>query len=154
MTIQEIRKILENWDECLTVRQKRYIHFKSLRNFAFHFDNLPNEGTKEIALDYLNEYIEEVQANDATLTSSESYLLANNIMNKIADIYSTHLNFKSTLELRFVILFSVVGDTILYFLLKDRLSFFVPLISITLLTYYLWRKLRLEKKRLLFGLFY
>jgi len=154
VTIQEISKTLEHWNDYLTVRQKRYIHFKSLRNFAFHFDNLPNERTKEIALDYLNEYIEEVQANEATLTSSESYHLATNIMNKIADIYSTHLNFKSILEVRYVILFSVVGDTILYFLLKGRLPFFVPLITISLLTYYFYIKWRLEKKRLLFGLFY
>jgi hypothetical protein len=154
VTIQEIIKKIETWDSYLTVRQKRYIHFKSLRNFAFHFDNLPNERTKEIALDYLNQYIEEVQINNATLTSSESYHLATNIMNKIADIYSTHLNFKSILELRFVILFSLIGDTILYFLLKGKLPFFIPLISIILLTYYFSRKLTLEKKRLLFGLFY
>ena len=154
MSIQEIIKILETWDNYLTIKQKRYIHFKSLRNFAFHFNNLPNERTKEITLDYLNQYIEEVQVNDATLTSSESYHLAMNTMNKIANIYSTHLNFKSILPLRFVILFSVIGDTILYFLLKGKLPFFIPLISIIFLTYYFWRKLRLEKKRLLFGLFY
>lgn len=154
MTIEEIENILTSWGDSFTNKQKRYIHFYSLRNFVFHFKNLPHGKLQETVLRQLNEYVREIEEHNLFLTSRESYALATRHMNQLSDIYSSHLNFKSIMEFKFVILFSIIGDGILYLLLKNMIVFYFPVVSVSLLTYYFSRKISLEKKKKLFGLFY
>ena len=154
MTIQEIESNLVTWREYLTNKQKRYIHFNSLANFVFHFENLPTEKLKEIVLIYLTEYVQEIQQHNASFTSRESYELVTRHLNRLSDVYSSRLGFKSILTLKFVILFSIIGDGLLYLLLRNKFFIYFPIITISLFTYYLSRRLLLEKKRKLFGLFY
>ena len=154
MTIEEIENILTDWSIHLTNKQKRYIHFNSFTNFIFHFRNLPNEKVQDIVLLQLNDYVREIKEHNATFKSSESYDLATRYMTRLSDIYSSHLNFRSIMELRFLVLFSIIGDGIFFLLLRDRLSFYFPIVSLSLFTYYFVRKISLEKKKKLFGLFY
>ena len=76
MTIEEIENIIANWGDSFTNKQKRYIHFDSLRNFVFHFRNLPDGKLQEGVLSQLNEYVREIEKHNLFLTNRESYALA------------------------------------------------------------------------------
>ena len=154
MGIDQITEAFTSWQGHLVKKQRRYIHFRSMNNFAFHFHSLPNDILKDKVLTILNDYVAEVEANNFEFSSRESYGLATKYLNKLSEIYSEYLKFKSLLGLRFVILISLLGDGLLYLLLKSYITFYFPIVSLSLVTHYLYTKLFFEKKKLVFGIFY
>jgi len=75
-------------------------------------------------------------------------------MNKISPYYETSLGFRPFFLFQFAIVFSIVGDGVLFLLLKSRISFYSPIVSLILLTYYFYTKIYFEKKKKVFGIFY
>jgi hypothetical protein len=154
MGIDQISETFTSWQSHLVTEQRRYIHFRSMNNFVFHFHQLPNDVLKDKVLTILNGYVTEVESNNFEFSSRESYTLTTKYMNKLSEIYSEYLKFRSLLGLRFVILISLLGDAFLYLLLKKYITFYFPLVSLSLVTYYLYTKLFFEKKKLVYGIFY
>jgi len=152
--IDNIIETFTSWQTHLVARQRRYIHFKSMNNFAFHFHRLPNDALKEKALTILNGYVTEVEGNNFEFSSRESYALVTRYLNKLSEIYSEYLKFRSLPQLRIIMLFSLLGDGLLFLLLKSYLTFYFPVVSLSLATYYIYTKLFFEKKKLVFGIFY
>ena len=154
MEIVEIREKIMSWEDFLTEEQKKNIHFFSMRNFVFHFDHLPNERIKEKIIFDLSEYVDEVERNSFDYKGIQSYDLTVKYMNKISEIYKTHLGFKSFLKFRFVLIFGILGDGILYVFLHNEINYYFPIIFLLLLTYYLYTKFFFERKKKVFGIFY
>jgi len=154
MTIEELRNLHRSWSTWLTDTQKRRIHFQSLTNFINHFEELQTTKSKELVLSYLNEYFLEVEDNNATLTSSQSYELATKFMDKIAAVYTAQLGFRSVINIKYVIIFSILGDSILFLFLHNKVRFYIPVVTILLFAHYLYRTLTLGKSGKLFGIFY
>jgi hypothetical protein len=150
----EIKERFESWDRILIQKQKRYIHFYSMRNFVFHFNSLPNEAVKEKVATIIEEYVQEVEYNNCDYGGIDSFELTRKYMNKISSYYTMYLGFKSILVFRFVAIFGILGDTILYLFLNNSLKFFFPAISLCLLAHYTYVKFFFEKKKKVFGIYY
>ena len=154
MEMEEVKKMFISWEELLTPKQKKNIHFFSMRNFVFHFDNLPNERIKEKVNLVLDDYINEVQDNYFDYKGIQSYELTSRYMDKLSEIYKTYLGFKTFLKFRFVIIFGILGDSVLYLLLHNQLNFYFPIITLILLIHYLYTKFFFERRKKVFGIFY
>jgi hypothetical protein len=154
MEIDQIFETFTFWKGRLSGKQRRYVHFRSMSNFVFHFHNLPDNTLKNKVLTILNSYVAEVEGNNFEFSSKESYTLVEKYLNTLSQVYSEHLKFRSLLGLRFIIIFSLLGDGLLYLLLKSHLTFYFPIVSLSLATHYLYTKLYFEKKKLVFGIFY
>lgn len=152
--MEEVKKIFANWEEELSAKQKKNIHFHSMRNFAIYYDLLPNERIKTKVATVLNEYTQEVQVNGFNYKGIDSYELATKYMNKISDFYSTHLGFKSFIAFRFTVIFGILGDVLVNLLFYSYLNFPLPLCLSCFLAYYFYAKCLYEKKKKLFGIFY
>ena len=72
MEIEEIKKRFESWDEWLTSKQKKYIHFRSMRNFVVHYNSLPEGRIKSDVALLLNDYIEESMENQCAFKGINS----------------------------------------------------------------------------------
>lgn len=154
MGIEDIREKIMSWEDFLTTKQKKNIHFFSMRNFVFHYDHLPDERIKEKVIFLLSEYVNEMEDSSFDYKGIDSYELTNRYMNKISEIYTTHLGFKSFLKFRFVLIFGILGDGLLYIFLRNEINFYFPIIFLLLLTYYLYTKFFFERKKKVFGIFY
>ena len=152
--IEQIKEIVDLWENSLLASEKKYIHYRSITNFIFHFENLPNIRIKETSALLLSNYIDEVENNNFDYKDKRSYELAKKYMNEISEIYKSNLGFKSFIDLRFIILFSILGDGILYFSLKNKTHLYIPIISLCLFTYYLYTKIFFEKRKMVYGIFY
>jgi hypothetical protein len=148
-----IIKHFQSWEVDLTRRQKKYIHFWSMYNFAFHLESLPL-AKQEKAVQILEHYIGEVESNYCNYSVRDTYELVSKYMNKLEDIYQPYVNFRLFLKPIYLIILSLLGDFGFYFLLRTNLGFYVPVISITSTIYYLYCKFYLGKKKLLYGIFY
>ena len=62
--ITQIKEIVDSWEHSLLPKEKKYIHYKSITNFIFHFHSLPDIVVKERVSDILYNYIEEVENNN------------------------------------------------------------------------------------------
>jgi hypothetical protein len=143
MDIGEIKRTLESWDGVLSQKQKKYIHYRSMRNFAFHYDELPGERNKEKVAALLAAYIDEVE-----------YDLARSYLSKISDYYYDFLRFKPLLKMKFVIFFGGISDVILYFIGFLSKIWYIPIITLVLLAYYLFIVIFKEPEKRVYGLFY
>lgn len=116
LEIEEIKELFLNWEASLSKNQKKYIHFYSFRNFVFHYNKL-SDRAKQNVLPLINKYIHEVKEENFYFDKNDSYALANNFLNKIADSYSG-MNFVLNLRFSFIIYWGIVIDTLLFFLVS------------------------------------
>jgi hypothetical protein len=132
MGIEDIREKIMSWDDFLTTKQKKNIHFFSMRNFVFHYDHIPDEKIKEKVIFLLSEYVNEMEDSSFEYKGIDSYELTNRYMNKISEIYTTYLGFKSFLKFRFVLIFGILGDGLLYIFLHNEINIYFPIIFLLL----------------------
>ena len=152
--IEQIKGIVDSWETSLLASEKKYIHYRSMTNFIFHYNNLPDSRIKEKVAAILSGYIDEVQNNQFDYKGKKSFDLASKYMDKLSEIYKPCLGFKSIIDFRFIIIFSILGDGLLYLVLKNKIQFYFPVISLCLITYYLHAKFFFEKKKMLYGIYY
>jgi len=154
MEVEKVKEIFEGWEADLLSHQKKYIHFMSMRNFVFHYDSLPNSMLKEKINGLLSNYIEEVQENYFDYRGEKSYRLFQKYIEKLSGIYRSYLGFKHFITFKITLLLAILGDGISYFFLKNIAGYWFPVISLLLLSYYVYIKIFYERKGRIFGLFY
>jgi hypothetical protein len=154
MDITNIREQFSFWNNNLTKKEKRYIHFNSMKNFAYHYDSLPNERIKSIVIEVINHYSNEVQNNNFQYTSAESYSLATNYMDKISFYYKDYLKFKTILPINLVIGIGSLGDILLLVSGFLKQVYYLPIITLILFSHYLVIKIFIAKSRRVYGIFY
>jgi hypothetical protein len=154
MEIEEIKNKLNSWDDNLTKQQKRSIHYSSMRNFAYHFDKLPNEDLKVEVKSLLSDYLEDVENNGCNYRGEESFGLMRTYVHKLSPIYSKYLEFRTFMKLKFVVILSILGDGFLYLLLRSEIKYYFPIVFISLLTYYLYIRFKFVPQKKAFGFFY
>src|ERR1700761_2905636 len=70
----EIKNTILSFGDLLPERMKKYIHYKSMRNFVLHFDEIRGEITREKIIKLLSSYIEEERAKDYDFSEKEESL--------------------------------------------------------------------------------
>src|SRR5882762_8653321 len=100
MEIEQIKEAIISWDSMLSQRMKKYIHYRSMRNFVFHYDEIQNKKTQDKICFLLSEYIEEVMANDYDFEAGSSYDLARKYLSKLSDYYREYSNFIGVIKIK------------------------------------------------------
>ena len=133
----DFSKELENIDANTSTEQKRLIHFKSLRNFIFYYDNFRKE--KNTRERMLREYFEVIEGQNYSFSEEQSKAAFDMYIFPISDIYRKHINFSAKLNVIAVILYFSLPNILLWVIFHSKvLSFsFLPLISLYWINYLL-----------------
>ena len=154
MEIDEVKEVILSFDTLLSERMKKYIHYRSMRNFCLHFDEIESNVTQEKIRMLLSEYIEEVKANDYDYDGEASLQLARKYLFKISDYYREYSSFVVLMRVKVIILFGLFGDTLLYFTNIPSRILYIPVVTICLLLYFLFIYIFKASKGRVYGIFY
>jgi hypothetical protein len=155
MEFTEIQETIFSFDSLLSERMKKYIHYRSIRNFVRHFDEIKAEKARARVCKILSDYIEEVRENDFDFSGKgEGLQLARRYLSPLADYYKEDSNFMVVLKIKFVLVIGIVGDGILYLTGLSSAVLHLPVVTIALLLYYLFIAIFKESKGRVYGIFY
>ena len=154
MEMTEIKEIILSWDEMLSKRMKKYIHYRSMKNFVLHYDEIKSDVAKEKICFLLSDYIDEVRASDYSYEGESSFQLARNYLSKISEYYREYSNFTGLLKVKVILLFGIMGDSLLYLTRIPSILRHIPIVTIGLFLYYLFIIIFKEPKGRVYGIFY
>jgi len=152
--INEIKEFILSLDSRISERMKKYIHYRSMRNFVLHFDEIKSDVVRNQISVLLSNYVEEIQANDYDFEGEASLQLAKDYLFKIADYYKEYSHFMVLMRVKVVLLFGIMGDTLLYFTNIPSRIMHIPIVTICLLVYFLFVKIFKASKGRAYGIFY
>src|SRR5450432_3723784 len=113
----------------LSNRMKKYIHYRSMRNFVIHFDEIKNSIAQETIENLFSEFIEEIQEKDYEFEGSSSFELARKYVFNISPYYREYSNFMVLMTIQVSILFGLIGDTLLYFTKIPSRIWHIPVVT-------------------------
>lgn len=152
MTINDINKLFEKIEAKVEIKERKYLHPKSIKNFLKHFENLP-KNCQELVKDQLESYCQDIDNLDGKISKKESFSFGMTYVMTLGAIYEKELFFKPLMDWGFIIFWGCIFDLGLFISGIAHLYFNIPLCLILLILrkiYYL----KLEKKRKVYGLFY
>jgi hypothetical protein len=152
MSIHDIEAKFNVWNSDLSPDEKKYIHFNSMNNFLYHYNNI-NDRKKEKVLGLFDNYVLEIEKANFYFNKDDSLELANKYVNKIADIFSG-LGFKLNVRLSFVLWWGILADILLLVLGILSEIKYLPITTILLFLYYVYLQLFKKPRKLIYGIFY
>jgi hypothetical protein len=152
--IADAKETILSLDAMLSEKMKKYIHYRSMRNFVLHFDEIKNPAAKENISRIFSEYIEDLRVNNYDFEGEASYTLARNYIFVISKYYKEYSNFMAYLRVSVILLFGFTGDSLLYLTnIPDRILH-IPIVTICFFIYYLFVRIVKEPRGRVFGIFY
>lgn len=113
-------KKLKEINEHTSIQEKKYIHFKSFRNFIHYYNSTKKEKKKITEL--LEQYIAMIESKDYILSKEESNDAYNTYIKPLGfQYYRKHLNFSSILSIHFIVLFLIVPNTFVWFIFRNAI---------------------------------
>jgi len=150
----DIKQDLLSFDEMLSETMKKYIHYRSMRNFVLHFDEIRTEKARDRVTSLLGEYIREVREHDYDFSGDESLQLARKYLSPLTDYFKEDAKFMTILKLKFVLVAGIVADGALYLTGLSAAIWHVPVVTIGLLLYYLFILLIKKPEGRVCGIYY
>ncbi len=155
MNYDEIKSSVLEWDLMLSPRMKKYIHYKSMRNFVMHFDEITAVKTRERIAKLLSSYIEEIRSKDYDFSGKgESLQLARKYLPTLSSYFKDESNFMPMPKLKFILVGGIIIDSILYITGLSSAIFHIPIVTIVFIFYYLFILIFKEPKGRVYGIFY
>ena len=155
MEFAEIKNTILSFEDLLSERMKRYIHYKSMRNFVVHFDEIQGALTRGKIIKLLSSYIEDVRAKDYDFSDKEEGLqLARKYMPTLSGYFKDESNFMAKPSLKLILVTGIIADGALYITGLSSSIFHIPLVTIVLLLYYFFIVVFKEPKGRVYGIFY
>jgi hypothetical protein len=154
MEIDQVQENILNLESMISERMKKYIHYKSMRNFINHFDEINDKTTQRRILALMYEYFEEIKGSDYDFDVYTSTELAKKYLFDIAEVYKQDSNFMRIIKIQHVFLYGILIDSLLY--LSGVLSLFrhIPIVTTVFLFYYLFVAIFKERQGRVYGMFY
>jgi hypothetical protein len=155
MTYDEIKSTVEEWQSMLPPRMRKYIHYRSMRNFMLHFNEIGSERDRAKILTILEEYVQCVQSNDYSFDRHSSPELATSYLFPLIDLYRDNsTRFMRVIKLQEALMLGFLVDSILY--LSHVLSglHYIPITTVTLLSYYVFLLIFKIPSGRVYGMFY
>src|SRR5579872_4290858 len=114
----EIKDALQSFDANTPDKLKRYIHYRSFKNFVTHFDEVREDKTKSYVLGLLSDYVDDVRnREDHDFSAPTDWKrLAKAYLNPLSRIYTKGHGFVTSISLLWAVIIGVIGDAILYVL--------------------------------------
>ena len=150
MTIQII-ETFNYLSDHLSAEEKKYLHFRSINNFMYHFPNLSLSSQAEVE-NLLQAYFDEVNKNNNSYTIDNTTDLVV-YLSKVGVFYKRELGFKQAFPLRFAIFWGLGLDILLLLggLLKS--FYYIPIVTLLFISRYIYL-LRFERQGKLYGTLY
>lgn len=139
-------KLMEILDE----KQKRRIHYKSLRNFIIHLNELESIGYKYNIERKIDEYLELVEQNINDIDKTFIVHLFADYIVPTGEVYKK-IGFKEITQLRYSIFYTLPIDCVVGILL---LKFPYPILTVLLLINHFFRQRKYYKANMVYGMFY
>ena len=154
MDIEELKERFLLLDGKTSERMRRYVHYKSMRNFLNHFDEIESASAKQKIILFMDGYFNEIEAGGYIFDSYESADLAKKYILNISGYYKTDSNFMRNLRFSSVVIYGFMADSLLF--LSGFLSHFhhIPVATTIFLSYYLFIVLFKVRPGRVYGLFY
>ena len=154
MDFVEIKKFIMSLDTLLSEKMKNNIHYRSMRNFVYHFDEIPDNLAKEKIRKLFSEYIEEIREKDYFFEGKESTKLARKYLFVISSFYREYSNFAVIRKLEIVLCYGILVDSLLFLTKISSRIKYIPIATIFLLIYYFIIKIFKAPKGRVYGIFY
>jgi len=154
MSDEEVKEGILSLDSLISERMKKYIHYKSMKNFVLHIEEIKNPRHRSHIMQLLSQYLEETKENDYNYDVSTTGDLARKYLFVMGDYYRRDANFVQALKIEHVFLYGIMIDSLLYFAGILSKFAYLPLTTIGFLTYYLFVSIFKEKKGRVYGVFY
>jgi hypothetical protein len=109
----DFRQRLSIIDKNTTKEAKKTIHFKSIRNFIYHYDSFKKR--KMTATEWLDEYFEYIEKENYCLSKEQSIEAYSKYIAPLGrQIYSRYLNFSSAFAFSFQFFLYIVPNSLLW----------------------------------------
>jgi hypothetical protein len=154
MNVDESKEIILSLDTMLSERMKKYIHYRSMKNFVLHFDEIQSSLAREKVSLLLSEYVEEIKVGNYDFEGEASFQLARKYLFKLSDYYKKYSNFVVLMRLQVILLYGFIGDGLLYFTRIPSRIWHIPIITVCLLLSYLYVIFFKAPKGRVYGIFY
>ena len=139
-----------NTIEILDKRQRKYSHYKSLRNFILNLNELESIGYKSNIEIKINDYLEFIEQNANEIDRNcTTHLFADYIV-PIGEVYKK-IGFKEIALLEYSISFTIPIDCVIGILF---LKFPCPILTSLILLNYFFRQRKYYKANMVYGMFY
>src|ERR1700721_1040383 len=102
MEFEEIKEIILSLEDTISERMRKYIHYKSMRNFVNHFYEIQNDRARYRIAELLSEYIEEIKAVGYDFDVYSSTDLAKKYLFNIAEYYREKPGFMRVIKIQHV----------------------------------------------------
>ena len=134
----------------LNAKQKKYIHFRSAKNFILHLENITLQSDKVKCYFMLNEYMECIENNVHVIDSKMATSLFTDYIHPIGEVYRG-IGFKQITPMRNRLFFTIHIDVIAGILF---LKFPYPILTVlVILDYYIRQRKHIHATKT-FGIFF
>ena len=96
--------------------KRKYIHWKSLRNFIYHLDTFPNERQKNKIQNTLLEYLQLINERSVIEDSKDSLKYFKEYLQPIGQLYEDNLKFHIIAKTSTIVFWSSLALIVFYFL--------------------------------------
>lgn len=154
MEIDEIKKSVLLIEDKTSLNMRKYIHYKSIRNFTFHFSEIKAAESRSEILKLLKSYLEEIVIQDYDVDRHLSTDLAKKYVFPIGDYFKNESNFMITFNIKHVIFYGIMIDSLLLISGILKKISYIPIITLGFLSYELFIMIFKEPKNRVYGLYY
>lgn len=154
LSYEQIKESVLEWETMLCPKLRKYIHYRTMRNFVLHFHEIESEMEKEDALVILSEYVQCVKHHDFSFEGKASAQLALGYLDPLISSYRTHSAFMPVLKLRDALVLGLVIDGILFLLGLLAALKHIPITTVSLFLYYGFLAVYKIPRGRVYGLFY
>ena len=134
----------------LNEKEKRYIHFQSLKNFIAHIEDIGSIDEKKNCIYLLLNYIDYIESNYNEIGKLSSFFYVNHVY-KIADTFFIKKGFKEMHQLRFELYLSIIFDILIDVFL---LHYPYPILTLIVTINYFIKRKKYKNSSKLFGMYY
>jgi hypothetical protein len=154
MNINDSKKAILSLECMLSETMKKYIHYRSMRNFVLHYDEIESPPARENVNVLLSEYIEEIKASNYDFKGEASYQLARKYLFNLSGYYKEYSNFMVVMRIQVMLLYGIFGDSLLYFTKIPSRIWHIPIVTVCFFLNYLYVIIFKAPKGRVYGIFY
>jgi len=152
----EIEDAVRSFDTIHPEKMKRYIHYRSFRNFVTHFDEIRDVQTQSFVLELLSDYVADVRKKkDQDFSAPQDWKhLAKAYLNPLSRIYGKKYGYSVAIPFLWVLIIGIIGDGILYVIQSLLAVQHVLFFTFGMLLYYCYTRFIKEPTGRVWGLKY
>ena len=154
MEIDNAKETILSLDTLLSEKMKKYIHYRSMRNFVLHYEEIKSPDAQDKISRIFSEYAGDLHAHNYDFEGEASYMLARNYIFPISKYYTKYSDFMARLRVSVILLFGFTGDSLLYLTGIPDHIFHIPIVTICFFLYQVFVRVIKEPKGRVFGIFY